>query len=76
MSTYVFAVQLDRRPSDTDINTLGVASGGQALVYRDERYAVLRYVREAATLSHAIAATVEDISCIPGLNAWWIETYD
>lgn len=78
MPRYVFVVQLDRRPTDTDIDALRRSAGGGATagVWRDERYAVLRYSRDAATLSHSIADTIAEITRLPGLQVWWTELYD
>ena len=40
---------------------------------RGEHETVLVYIRDAATLSHALADTLNEITRIPGLHPWWIK---
>lgn len=73
MPQYIFDVQLNRHPRDIEVDALQQAADQAARVSQGERYAVLRYAREADTLSHAIAATIAEITQLPGLQAHWTE---
>lgn len=73
--TYAIKVRLNRRPSDAEIDTLRTHADGAA-VDRDGHHAMLRFSREAETLSVAVADAIDNVTTVPGLQVYWIEPDD
>lgn len=69
--TYAIKVQLNRSPSDSEIETLRTRTA-DVCVERDGAQAMLRFSREAETLSVAVAEALEDVATVPGLQVLWV----
>lgn len=69
MTSYEFALRLNREVTDDELDTLYEAGCGDAGIETGPLGAVADFDREAPSLAHAIASAVRDIEKVPGLRA-------
>lgn len=69
MTSYEFALRLNREVTDDELNALYEAGCGDAGIETGPQGAVADFDRESSSLAHAIASAVRDIEKVPGLRA-------
>lgn len=69
MTSYEFALRLNREVADDELDALYEAGCGDAGIETGPLGAVADFDREAPSLAHAIASAVRDIEKVPGLRA-------
>lgn len=69
MTSYEFALRLNRDVTDDELDVLYEAGCGDAGIETGALGAVADFDREAPSLAHAIASAVRDIEKVPGLRA-------
>lgn len=69
MTSYVFALKLNREVTDDEIDALYDAGCGDAGIETGPLGTVADFNREAPSLAHAIASAALDIEKVPGLRA-------
>lgn len=69
MTSYEFALKLNREVTDEEIDALYEAGCGDAAIETGPLGAVAHFSREAPSLAEAIAAAARDIDKVPGLRA-------
>ena len=69
MTSYEFALRLNREVSDDELDALYDVGCGDAGIETGPLGAVADFNREAPSLAHAITSAVRDIEKVPGLRA-------
>ena len=72
--SYTVAVRLSRNPTDDELDIMRQQNHGGVNVNRDERQDTVRFTREAESLPAAVAAIFDDISAVPDLQGYWVES--
>ena len=69
MTSYEFALRLNREVSDDELDALYDVGCGDAGIETGPLGALADFNREAPSLAHAITSAVRDIEKVPGLRA-------